>query len=152
VYVINSIFCSTLSKLDRPLMVLSFNSPKPTKGLDALTEEPTTKVMKEVPVGAATNNQEVKSSKRDSIQPKWCPPGLSKAKRRKLQCARHHKQKKERMDKMREDIFNSTHPLFPPSARETSQIHSGGRRDWANRPGQFYNSVAQSNRPGQFCC
>ena len=36
-YAINSIFCSTLSKLVRPLMVLSFNSPKPTKGLDALT-------------------------------------------------------------------------------------------------------------------
>ena len=37
VYAINTIFCSTLSKLIRPLMVLSFNSPKPTKGLDALT-------------------------------------------------------------------------------------------------------------------
>jgi hypothetical protein len=36
-YAINSIFCSTLSKLVRPLMVLSFNSPKPTKWLDALT-------------------------------------------------------------------------------------------------------------------
>ena len=37
VYAINSIFYSTLRKLVRPLMVLSFNSPKPTKGLDALT-------------------------------------------------------------------------------------------------------------------
>ena len=37
VYTINSISCSTLSKLIKPLMVLSFNSPKPTKGLDALT-------------------------------------------------------------------------------------------------------------------
>ena len=37
-YAINLIFYSTLSKLIRPLMVLSFNSPKPTKGLDALTE------------------------------------------------------------------------------------------------------------------
>jgi hypothetical protein len=37
VYAINSIFCSTLSKLVRSLMVLSFNSPKPTKWLDALT-------------------------------------------------------------------------------------------------------------------
>jgi hypothetical protein len=37
VYAINSISCSTLSKLVRPLIMLSFNSPKPTKGLDALT-------------------------------------------------------------------------------------------------------------------
>ena len=29
-------FLFTLSKLVRPLMMLSFNSPKPTKGLDAL--------------------------------------------------------------------------------------------------------------------
>jgi hypothetical protein len=36
VYAINIISYSTLSKLVRPLMVLSFNSPKPTKGLDAL--------------------------------------------------------------------------------------------------------------------
>jgi hypothetical protein len=36
VYAIYLISCSTLSKLVRPLMVLSFNSPKPTRGLDAL--------------------------------------------------------------------------------------------------------------------
>ena len=36
-YAIDSIFYSPLSKLVRPLMVLSFNSPKHTKGLDALT-------------------------------------------------------------------------------------------------------------------
>ena len=40
VYAIDSIFCSPLSKLVRPLMVLSFNSPKPTKGLDVLTISP----------------------------------------------------------------------------------------------------------------
>jgi hypothetical protein len=33
----NSISYPTLSKLVRPLMVLSFNSPKPTKGRDALS-------------------------------------------------------------------------------------------------------------------
>ena len=37
VYAIYLISCSTLSKLVRPLIVLSFNSPKPTKGLDALS-------------------------------------------------------------------------------------------------------------------
>ena len=75
-------------------------------------EEPTTKLMKEVPMGMATNDQEVESSNRGSkcCQPKWCPPGLSKTKRQKVQCARHHKQK-ERLEKMREDIFNSTHPF-----------------------------------------
>jgi hypothetical protein len=79
--------------------------------------------MKEVPMGIATNNQEVESSKRDSkyCQPKWCPPGLPKTKRRKLQRARHHKQKKEMMEKMRKDIFNSAHQFFPPPARKASQ-------------------------------
>ena len=38
VYAIDSISYSTLSKLIRPLIVLSFNLPKPTKGLDALTQ------------------------------------------------------------------------------------------------------------------
>jgi hypothetical protein len=37
VHAINSIFCSTLSKLVRTLIILSFNSPKPTKGLDTLS-------------------------------------------------------------------------------------------------------------------
>jgi hypothetical protein len=37
VYAINSISCSTLSKLVRPLIMLSFNSLKPTKWLDALS-------------------------------------------------------------------------------------------------------------------
>jgi hypothetical protein len=37
VYAINSIYYSTFNKFVRPLMVLSFNSPKLTKGLDALT-------------------------------------------------------------------------------------------------------------------
>jgi hypothetical protein len=40
VYAINSISCLTLSKLVRLLMVLSFNSPKLTKWLDALTVRP----------------------------------------------------------------------------------------------------------------
>jgi hypothetical protein len=37
IYAIDLISCSTLSKLIRPLIMLSFNSPKPSKGLDALT-------------------------------------------------------------------------------------------------------------------
>jgi hypothetical protein len=86
-------------------------------------EEPTTEVMKEVPMGTATNDQETKSSKRDSkyCQPKWCLLGLSKTNRWKLQHALHHKQKKERMEKLKEDIFNFTHQFFLPLARKASQ-------------------------------
>ena len=40
VYAITSISYSTLSKLVRPLIMLSFNSSKPTKGLDVLTISP----------------------------------------------------------------------------------------------------------------
>jgi hypothetical protein len=37
VYEIYPNFCSALSKLTRHLIALSFNSPKPTKGLDTLS-------------------------------------------------------------------------------------------------------------------
>jgi hypothetical protein len=40
VYAINLDSYSTLSKLVKPLIVLSFNSPKPNKGLDALIISP----------------------------------------------------------------------------------------------------------------
>jgi hypothetical protein len=51
-----------------------------------IIEEPTTEVMKEVSIGAATNDQEGESRKRDSkyCEPKWCPSGLSKTKRQKV--------------------------------------------------------------------
>jgi hypothetical protein len=51
------------------------------------------------------------------IQPKWCPRGLSKMERCKLQRARHNKQKKERLEKIREDIFNAIHPTFPQMSK-----------------------------------
>jgi hypothetical protein len=88
-----------------------------------IIEEPTIEVMKEVAMGAATNDQEGASSKRDSkyCQPKWFPSSLSKTKRQKLQCARYHKQK-ERLEKMREDIINSTHPSLPPPSKNTAKI------------------------------
>jgi hypothetical protein len=114
-------------------------------------EEPTTEAMNEVPMGATTNNQEVKSIKRDSkyCQPKWCPPGLSKTKRRKLQRARHHKQKIEMMEKMRKDIFNYTHQFFPPLGRKALQdilVAIGTwQTDQAGSAAQLPNQIGQAS-------
>jgi len=80
-------------------------------------------VIEEAPIVPTTNDQETKGIKRKyrCCQPKWCPPGLIKTKRRKLQHARHHQQKKEKLQKMREDIINATHPFFPPTTKNAAR-------------------------------
>jgi hypothetical protein len=42
--------------------------------------------------------------------PRWCPAGLTRSQKRKLQRLRA----KESQEKKAEKIFNDTHPLYPP--------------------------------------
>jgi hypothetical protein len=42
--------------------------------------------------------------------PRWCPSGLTRSQKRKLQCLRA----KENQEKEAERIFNDTHPQYPP--------------------------------------
>jgi hypothetical protein len=42
--------------------------------------------------------------------PRWCPSGLTRSQKRKLQCLRA----KENREKEAEKIFNDTHPRYPP--------------------------------------
>jgi hypothetical protein len=46
--------------------------------------------------------------------PRWCPTGLTRSQKRKLQCLRA----KENQEKDAEKIFNDTHPQYPPTAKE----------------------------------
>jgi hypothetical protein len=43
-------------------------------------------------------------------RPQWCPSGLTRSQKRKLQCLRA----KENQEKEAEKIFNDTHPQYPP--------------------------------------
>jgi hypothetical protein len=42
--------------------------------------------------------------------PRWCPSGLTRSQKRKLQCFRAKESKKKEAEK----IFNDTHPQYPP--------------------------------------
>jgi hypothetical protein len=46
-------------------------------------------------------------------QPMWCPRGLNKTQRHKLQCARHKQQKREMLAKMEGEVLNPEHVESP---------------------------------------
>jgi hypothetical protein len=46
--------------------------------------------------------------------PRWCPAGLTRSQKRKLQCLRA----KESQEKEAEKVFNDTHPQYPPSQKK----------------------------------
>ena len=47
-------------------------------------------------------------------QPVWCPRGLNKTQRCKLQCARRKQQKREKLAKMENEILNPVQVEIPP--------------------------------------
>jgi hypothetical protein len=47
-------------------------------------------------------------------QPMWCPHGLNKTQRRKLQRARHKQQKQEMLAKIEGEVLNPKHVKNPP--------------------------------------
>ena len=46
-------------------------------------------------------------------QPKWCPPGLTKTKKRRLQHMRNQEKARHEAEKRRDKSFNETHPAVP---------------------------------------
>lgn len=147
-----------IQEVDPPTSIIIGSANVPIIDINGqiVIKEPIAELIKAVPMGAVANDQEAKSSKRDSkyCQPKWCPLGLSKTKRWKLQRARHHKQMKEKMEKLRKDIFNSTHQSFPPLARETPQdivmVTGTGQTGQAGfRTGQASFAVQTPSQTGQ---
>jgi hypothetical protein len=69
--------------------------------------------------GADVNNHEarISTSALENFRPTWCPSGLSRMQKRKLQRARCKKFKEERLTKMGKQIFNKD-PIFPQSKQE----------------------------------
>ncbi|CAD6332705.1 unnamed protein product [Miscanthus lutarioriparius] len=54
-------------------------------------------------------------------QPIWCPRGLNKTQRRKLQCAWHKQQKREKLAKMENEILNPVHVEIPPEGQNAGR-------------------------------
>jgi hypothetical protein len=54
------------------------------------------------------------------LQPKWCPPGLNKTQRRKLQRARHRQQEREKLAKIEGEVVNTEQVKNPLEDRRAA--------------------------------
>jgi hypothetical protein len=64
----------------------------------------------------SSNDHEASTSKakpRDTkyTQPKWCPPGLTKTKKRRLQRMRNQEKVEQEAEKWRDEFFDEIHPI-----------------------------------------
>ena len=69
--------------------------------------------------GPMANDHEASTSKAKSrdpkyTQPKWCPSGLTKAQKRRLQRMRSHEKEEQEAEKLRDKLFNESRPMVPP--------------------------------------
>jgi len=69
--------------------------------------------------GPMANDNEASTSKAKSrdpkyTQPKWCPSGLTKVQKRRLQCLRSHEKVEQEAEKQRDRMFNESRPMVPP--------------------------------------
>ena len=53
------------------------------------------------------------SSKSKYFQPRWCPPGLTRTQRRKLQCLRAQEKKEKEFKRLRDKQSNHYRPMIP---------------------------------------
>jgi hypothetical protein len=103
--------------------------PKRTTGLDIIqigtmnvpVEEsgkrlvvPSNQVVTPTQKGSVANDHETSGSKSrpECFLPRWCPPSLTHTQRRKLQRLRL-REKKEELEKKRDEDFNSYRPMVP---------------------------------------
>jgi hypothetical protein len=56
----------------------------------------------------------IKTANPEYSMPRWCPAGLTRSQKRKLQRLRA----KENQEKEAEKIFNDTHPQYPPPQKK----------------------------------
>jgi hypothetical protein len=101
-----SIIIGTQEKLKEPVVV---DVPANSK-----------KIILTIPPRSSTNDHEASPSKakpRDPkyTQPKFCPPGLTRTKKRRLQRMRNQEKVEHTTEKWRDGVFDKTHPL--PSKR-----------------------------------
>ena len=66
-----------------------------------------------VPEGKAANDHEASSSQSHHFLPKWCPTGLTRTHRRKLQRLRFRERREQELEKQRDEFFNQNRPMIP---------------------------------------
>jgi hypothetical protein len=75
---------------------------------------PNNKVVTSTPEVAASNHEASGScSNSKYFLPRWCPPGLTRTQRRKLQCLRFQEKREKELEKQRDDSFNQYRPMVP---------------------------------------
>jgi hypothetical protein len=94
-------------------------------------------VKKPTPVFVAANDHEASSSKSQFFLPKWCPPGLTRTQRRKLQRLRCQERKEKEAEQQRDEYFNKHRPMFPQ------------KQEWRIKIGEQAASTTQAVKPGQ---
>jgi hypothetical protein len=108
------------------------------------------KVMTSTPKVASNNNEAGGSSSNSKyFLPRWCPPGLTRTQRRKLQRLRFQEKREKELEKQRDEVFNQYRPMVPqgkewrvktisepaPSDRWKSQS------DWSHRSDRWSSTV-----------
>ena len=88
---------------------------------DPVAEPATDKPILAIMPKATTSDHEAGSSQTEVTksrdpkytQPKWCPPGITKTQRRKLQRARNREKAKKEAEQARDAEFNAERPMVP---------------------------------------
>jgi hypothetical protein len=73
------------------------------------------------------NNNKASSSNTSSkyFQPRWCPPGLTRTQKRKLQRLRFQENNEKELEKQRDASFNRIRPMFPQEKQWRVKANSG---------------------------
>jgi hypothetical protein len=75
---------------------------------------PNNKVVTSTPEVAANDHEASGSSSNSKyFLPRWCPPGLTRTQRRKLQCLRFQEKREKELEKQRDEAFNQYRPMVP---------------------------------------
>jgi hypothetical protein len=75
---------------------------------------PNNKVVTSTPEVAANNHEASGSSSNSKyFLPRWCPPGLTRTQRRKLQRLRFQEKREKDLEKQRDEAFNQYGPMIP---------------------------------------
>jgi len=76
--------------------------------------------VEKISTGIAAKDDDAQSSilAPENFQPTWCPSGLSRTLKRKLQCARYKKLKQEGLANTGKQIFNKMDPILPQSSEK----------------------------------
>lgn len=84
----------------------------------------------------AANDHEASSSRSQYFLTKWCPLGLTRTQRRKLQRLRCHERKEKELEQHRDEYFNKCRPMIPQ------------KKEWRVKIDEQSKTTPQAIRPG----